>query len=48
MEIFILNTEVMAGKGPTAASAALGTSRTAAPVRRRLTDGGDSRGPRRA
>jgi AcrR family transcriptional regulator len=47
MEIFILNTEVMAAKGPTAASAALGAIRAAAPLRRRPTGAGDRRGPRR-
>ena len=47
MEIFILTTEVMAARGPTAASAALGTIRTAAPLRRRPTGGSDRGGRRR-
>jgi len=48
MEIFILNTEVLADKGPTAASAALSAPRPGAPLRRGPSGGGDGRGRRRA
>lgn len=40
MEMFILATETMAGKGPTAARAALGTIRTGSSPRRRRSGGG--------